>query len=98
MSSYRLSLAPAVSLHDLFGTRLLRDQEDSQYYPLWLEARIRSGDYFVSLATLLDTIANNSDATTARRLESLINELLLLQGRYTITKNDVIAEDTNAPE
>jgi hypothetical protein len=56
----------------------------------WLiRARVRSGDYFVTLATELDKIAQSLSgvrAPEAPELERVVSELLYINDSYTLTK------------
>jgi len=54
-----------------------------------LEALVRSGDYFVTLATELDQISRDAtDYTVKMELENAISDLIYLQDHYSITKNE----------
>ena len=69
-------------------TRFVRDQslEDKNYE---LEAQIRSGYYFVTLATELELLAEERVFHHLRpspKLEKIINDLNYLQEHYKITK------------
>lgn len=55
-----------------------------------LVVHVRSGDYFVTLATAIDLIRqelNSRDASVIVALEEIIDELLYLQQNYKITQN-----------
>ena len=63
----------------------MADRDESE-----LELKIRSGDYFVGLATLLDAISlelSDSNQIQSLILQKLIDELLYLQKNYYIVKN-----------
>lgn len=52
-----------------------------------IDLRVRSGDYFVTLATELDELNRNvEDYATRSKLEDIISELIHLQDRYAIEK------------
>jgi len=72
------------------GTTLLQDadQERDLYAIQELDARVRSGDYFVTLATTLDQISGTmDDYTTRAKLEEIVSDLIYLQDTYTIEKS-----------
>ena len=57
---------------------------------LLMRARISSGDYFITLATELDRLAQGlaaADAPEAPALERIVPELLYLDSHYVIRKN-----------
>lgn len=67
----------------------------STYLPLVLydgnnlryDSRIHSGDYFETLATELENIADEiNDETTKMRLSQMIEELVYIQERYKLTQ------------
>lgn len=52
-----------------------------------IDVTVRSGDYFITLATKLDLAADQcSDTQTAEILQGLVNELAYLQSHYKISK------------
>lgn len=54
-----------------------------------LEAKVRSGDYFVTLASELDQLGQEaSDYGTKVGLENAVSDLIYLQDHYKITKNE----------
>jgi hypothetical protein len=54
-----------------------------------LEAQVRSGDYFVALATELDQLSRDAtDYEVKIKLENIVSDLIHLQDHYTITKNE----------
>lgn len=62
------------------------DQQDSATSAL--EAQVRSGDYFVTLAMTLDSLGKNGARPQVRvGLENVVSDLIYLQDHYTITKN-----------
>lgn len=70
--------------------RFLHDHTDSfEMFDREIDARVRSGDYFVTLATILDQLNQNIDDYQVRSsLEELVSELIYLQDTYEITKRD----------
>lgn len=97
MNSYALSLPfvatrhyPAQPLH--LGDHAQPDRQD-------VDIAVRSGDYFITLATSLETIAANladvSVVTAGQMLERLASELSYVQTHYEIVRKqrpDDIAE------
>ena len=54
-----------------------------------VDVQVRSGDYFVTLATVLDALAGDIDAYPIRaELENIVSDLIYLQDAYTITKDE----------
>jgi hypothetical protein len=54
-----------------------------------VDVQVRSGDYFVTLATVLDGLAGDADAYVIRaELENIVSDLIYLQDNYNICKND----------
>jgi hypothetical protein len=54
-----------------------------------LSAQVRSGDYFVMLATVLDSLSREVEQQDVRvHLEDIISDLITLQDEYEIVKND----------
>lgn len=82
---------PAVSpfVHQEWPTlSLLRDTEEYQEEVAYeLDARVKSGDYFVTLATDLEQLSQRiSSHDTRLALEDIVSELLYLQDSYSINK------------
>lgn len=88
MRQYQLSSSATVLTHASAATvALVQDNEIEE--ALNLEARVRSGDYFVTLATALDTISKSvEDWQTRTALEDMISDLIHLQENYSIIKNE----------
>lgn len=66
----------------------VRDDEHSDA-ELLMQARVRSGDYFMTLASEIDKIAQNlvaRGAPEAQELERLVTELLYVNKNFTIHK------------
>jgi hypothetical protein len=66
---------------------LVRDAREDRR--LQLEAQVRSGDYFITLATNLERICQKmAGSPESASLQSLITDLLYLQMKYTVSKQD----------
>ena len=62
--------------------------DDYDVEELLMRARIRSGDYFVTLATELDKMAQGLNATRSpetSELERVVSELLYVHDNYRLT-------------
>ena len=58
-----------------------------------LEALVRSGDYFVTVATRIDTLGREaSDYGVKVGLENIVSDLIHMQDNYTIIKKNEQAE------
>ena len=58
-----------------------------------LEAQIRSGDYFIMLATTLDQLGKESEEyQTKEALEDIVSDLIHLHDNYTINAKEKQAE------
>lgn len=54
-----------------------------------VDVQVRSGDYFVTLATVLDELANKETSYAVRlELEGIVSDLIYLQNEYKITRNE----------
>ena len=72
-------------------TMLLRDQEISDEKRLKLDAEVRSGDYFITLATTLDLLSQNvSNRHIRASLDTIVTDLVYLQNHYNINKDERI--------
>jgi hypothetical protein len=70
-------------------TMLLRDHEVSEENRLKLDAEVRSGDYFITLATTLDLLSQNITNRYIRTsLDDIVTDLVYLQNNYNINKED----------
>lgn len=61
-----------------------------------LEVQVRSGDYFVTVATTLEVLAQrltDLQAVSAESLERIADELLYLQNYYEIARKNETHED-----
>lgn len=53
-----------------------------------LDAQVRSGDYFITLATTLDSLSRQISSHSVRvAIEDIVSELIHLQDDYIITKD-----------
>lgn len=88
-SPYQLQTFPRIMSHGWQTPNFLRDQEDVQQLPvdLDLEAKVRSGDYFITLATTLDSIGRDVNEYLVRdNIEDIVSDLINLQDNYSIVK------------
>ena len=89
-NTYALSLPLRVISHYRQTTVMVRDYT-SQSNPQ-MDASVRSGDYFITLATMLEAIATDlpelSIATNSQALMKLAQDLDYLQRHYRIVKKD----------
>jgi hypothetical protein len=68
---------------------IIADYKISDTYSYDLEAQVRSGDYFITLATILDLLAKESrEYTTRVTLEDIVSDLIQLQDNYTINAKE----------
>ena len=88
-NSYSLSLPLGIMQHSPLGQPLLVRDRSEPANPQ-LDASVRSGDYFDTLATILEAIALDlprlSSATNSQALLRLSKDLSYLQRRYLIVK------------
>lgn len=89
-TAYSLPLTNGLTLHGRPKPLLMHDGDTgSAPDNLELEARVRSGYYFISLSTTLETIVANlskHDQGAGLLIDKLITDLDYLQQHYTITK------------
>lgn len=75
------------------GTHFVRDTDDESQHTearLDIEAQVRSGDYFIMLATKLDAVGREATEYNVRAgVEDIVSDLIYLQDNYTITKNEL---------
>jgi len=84
-AGYQLSGFAGLVQHGWFRPKVARDQAEPYHE---LDAQVRSGDYFVMIATVLDALSRESaDYETKVRLEAIVSDLIYLQDNYTITKS-----------
>lgn len=75
------------------GTPLFRDGvEHKDMQPIsrvdrLIDVQVRSGDYFVTLATALDALGRDiEDYSVRSHIEDIVSDLIHLQDNYTIIK------------
>ncbi len=88
---YQLSTFTGLTKHSRAQAAFLRDAADAQQDKptLALEAQVRSGDYFVTLAMTLDSLGKSVENAQIRAsLEDVVSDLIHLQDNYTITKDN----------
>jgi hypothetical protein len=89
--TYQLPVFTGLMRHDESRTLLLRDEEvqGRLVSRTEIDAQVRSGDYFVMLATILDGLINDIDEFTTRiELENIVSDLIYLQDNYGISKKE----------
>ena len=77
--------------HGFARPRFVRDSDMAHDHPhatnRELEAQVRSGDYFISLATTLDSLSQHiDDYPTRAKLEDVVSDLIYLYDHYEIDK------------
>lgn len=82
-ATYRLSWRPLLLMHRALPTTLLADYQLPENPEL--DARVRSGDYFITLATVLESIATELPETSIA-LNRLAKDLDYIQRHYRIVK------------
>jgi len=86
--AYSASLVSGVLSHSPLPTWLLRDQDDS-FELQELIAHIRSGDYLITLATILDAISDTLSVENEAEgavLQHLIENLIYIDKNYKLAK------------
>jgi hypothetical protein len=84
-NTYTLRPFSGVLNHSWSKAQLVRDGERT--FPL--EAEVRSGDYFVTLAMKLDILGRDTEDLRVRAaLEDIVSDLIHLQDNYAIIKSD----------
>ena len=88
---YQLPTFTGLVSHGWSRATFLRDASDEGRQndtKLDLEAQVRSGDYFISLATTLDLLSRSvNDHHIRVNMEDRVSDLIYLQENYTIIKN-----------
>lgn len=89
-ATYQLSTFNGLMQHSDEAVSLFRDQAGAVVYDDdHLVAQVRSGDYFVTLATELDSLARQVDDTAVRAtIEDMVSDLIYLQDNYIIAKDE----------
>ena len=89
-ATYQLSLPTGILQHFRGRQRVVRDYADSyDYGNSRVDAAVRSLDYFITLATTLETISmdiNDECPAIVPILDTLVNDLEYLQRNYMIVK------------
>jgi len=86
--NYQLPTFTGVLSHGWVRTLFVRDSAEiaTEYE---LDAKVKSGDYFVTLATEIDAISSSIVNYAAReQLEDIVSDLIYLQDHYAITKKE----------
>jgi hypothetical protein len=89
--AYSLSATVPWMHHNSLPVWYVADGEDVAMDRLELETHVRSGDYWSTLATRIDTISELlTDANDAERanLQRIVDELLYVERRYRLIKRD----------
>lgn len=92
-SFYQTATFTGLLSHGWVRPAFVRDRDDErQRFKQEVDVQVRSGDYFVTLATALDSIGRNATGYHVRaHIEDIVSDLIYLQDNYRIVKN----EDTN---
>lgn len=91
-TTYRLPQAGTIlghSLHHVIPVCMLHDGSDDSFQNLELDAQVRSSDYFRTVATMVETIAESlpkRNAAAIAELYRLAGDLEYVQRRYAIVK------------
>jgi len=86
LMTYRLSQYDGILRHGDKKQILIRDREETST-KMNVDIQVRSGDYFVTLATVLDRFAEGLTYAKRSQLEDIVSDLIYLQDTYKITKN-----------
>lgn len=91
--TYQLPVFTGLTTHGeealLLRDGLISDREQQK-----LDIEVRSGDYFVTLATKLDLLGQNITNRYIRTsIEQIVTDLVYMQHTYTITKDKEQAEE-----
>jgi hypothetical protein len=87
MNAYAIrATTPMTTHYPKWSKLMLRDIDDTNHR--LVDIQIYSGDYFVLLATQLDTLSQDLSAAKRDTLQAIVNNLLYLQSTYKITKKD----------
>ena len=86
---YAVAQAPGLVAHGWLGAMLFRDKAETRWHitreDFEFTAQIKSGDYFVTLATKLDSMAKEIDNYRIKtEIEDIVSDLIHLQDHYTI--------------
>lgn len=87
--NYQLPTFSGLVTHEVTKTWFVRDTAEETASYSEIDAQVRSGDYFVTLATKLDLIGSYSTSLPVRlSLEDIVSDLMYLQETYEIVKKD----------
>ena len=90
---YQLQTFTGLIAHSWQEAFFLRDMANEQDEVDQLEVQVRSGDYFITLATTLDQLGREvTDYHVRLGLEDAVSDLIHLQDNYIITKDKQKAE------
>ncbi len=87
MSTYTMHYLTGLFGHTATVPKVVQDGIDGEN--IEFQARVQSGDYFVTLATEIDKVVNllrQADMLEAEVLETHVNELLYIDKHYKIIK------------
>lgn len=86
--SYQLGKFNGILEHSHTKARLLRDSDgEKMQAKMNVDVQVHSGDYFVTLATMLDNVAEGLSYQKRSQLEDIVSDLIYLQDAYKITKD-----------
>lgn len=87
--SYQMPTFIGLMSHGWQPVVFVRDEAEEEKLPTLVDIQVQSGDYFVTLATQLDSIGSQLVNWSARsKLEDAVSDLIYLQDNYRITKKD----------
>lgn len=84
--NYQLPTFTGVLRHGRSRQLFVRDREDLPV-KIDVDAQVRSGDYFVTLATLLDQFGQDLSYGKRAQIEDIVSDLIYLQDTHKVTKN-----------
>jgi len=88
LMTYRLSQYDGILQHGDKKQKFVRDRDElPAKVKMNVEAQVRSGDYFVTLAMVLDQLAEGLPHLERLEIERIVSDLIYLQDTYKITKN-----------
>lgn len=91
--TYQLTPLDGLMNHGMGRPRFVRDMDatgddHARFVNRELEAQVRSGDYFIALATTLDGLSQNiADYPTRAKIEDIVSDLIYLYDHYEIDRN-----------
>ena len=84
---YQLPTFTGLVNHGWSRSMFLRDTEEHTLKDKKVDVQVRSGDYFVTLATDLDQLSSKIDNLNVRvDLENAVSDLIYLQDHYKIVR------------